>query len=164
MYDLSILLLRSIGVNGTVNCVCEWRPPSQIRPSCLSRSAAARRIERRMERMPSQWAFWGTCKRGSAVAVYGYAHYGETLLGLHRPIIICSNSLNGDEKSLALNLKRMRARFGADRVFLMREKWFKGNDRRLVPEVDAVLAAHNVTPSIAPWERTSPHGRFQNSN
>ena len=98
-----------------------------------------------MERMPSQWAFWGTCKRGSAVAVYGYAHYGETLLGLHRPIIICSNSLNGDEKSLALNLKRMRARFGADRVFLMREKWFKGNDRRLVPEVDAVLAAHNVT-------------------
>ena len=91
------------------------------------------------------FAFWGTCKRGAATAVYDYAHFGERLLGLERPIIVCSNSLNGDDASLKLNLKRLRARFGADRVFMMKQRWFKGNARRLVPEVDAVLAVHNVT-------------------
>ena len=55
------------------------------------------------------FAFWGTCKRGAATAVYDYANYGERLLGLSRPLIICSNSLNGDDASLKLNLKRLRA-------------------------------------------------------
>ena len=95
--------------------------------------------------MPPAWAFWGTCKRGAATAVYDYAHFGERLLGFERPLIICSNSMNGDDASLKLNLKRLRARFGANRVFMMKQRWFKGNARRLVPEVDAVLAAHNVT-------------------
>ena len=66
--------------------------------------------------MPPAWAFWGTCKRGAATAVYDYAHFGERLLGLERPIIVCSNSLNGDDASLKLNLKRLRARFGAARA------------------------------------------------
>ena len=35
------------------------------------------------------FAFWGTCKRGSATAVYDYANHGERLLGLNRPLIIC---------------------------------------------------------------------------
>ena len=26
------------------------------------------------------FAFWGTCKRGAATAVYDYAHFGERLL------------------------------------------------------------------------------------
>ena len=81
-----------------------------------------------------RWAFWSTCKRGAAVSVYDYASFGEQLLGMRRPIIICSNSLNGDDTSLELNLRRMRARFGG-RVFLTRQKWFGGNSRRLVPEV-----------------------------
>ena len=80
------------------------------------------------------FAFWGTCKRGAATAVYDYANYGERLLGFDRPLIICSNSLNGDDASLKLNLKRLRARFGADRVFMMKQRWYKGNARRLVPD------------------------------
>ena len=34
------------------------------------------------------FAFWGTCKRGAATAVYDYANYGERLLD--RPVITSS--------------------------------------------------------------------------
>ena len=96
--------------------------------------------------MPPAWAFWGTCKRGAATAVYDYAHFGERLLGFERPLIICSNSLNGDDANLKLNLKRLQARFGADRVFMMKQRWFKASMRDSLPcQADAVLAAHNVT-------------------
>ena len=73
-------------------------------------------------RMAPIFAFWGTCKRGAATAVYDYANFGERLLGIERPLIVCSNSLNGDDASLKLNLKRLRARFGAGRVFMMKQR------------------------------------------
>ena len=81
------------------------------------------------------FAFWGTCKRGAATAVYDYAHFGERLLGVERPVIVCSNSLNGDDANLKLNLKRLRARFGADRVFMMQQYRTNGrNCERCQPQ------------------------------
>ena len=37
---------------------------------------------RSSEAMAPIFAFWGTCKRGAATAVYDYAHFGESLLGI----------------------------------------------------------------------------------
>ncbi len=55
------------------------------------------------------FAFWGTCKRGAATAVYDYANFGEQLLGFERPYHIETLGKRGlyyDSKESLLRLLR----------------------------------------------------------